>query len=96
MRQLAVAIEISSDGSGGLRLHARPVDSRFRLDSLKTTVVLTVWLESSDTLRGRLENLANGALGYFQGNATLIEFARDAGLRASASVESARRDNKTR
>jgi len=93
--RLAVAVSISRDGMGGLHLRARPVDRRFRLEAPDTTVILTIWCEAPDTLRGRIENLANGSTGYFQGNATLLEFGDDTGLRiASASDENGSRDKK--
>jgi hypothetical protein len=79
--RLAIAIEISSDGSGGVQLRARSVDDRLRLETRDTALVLTLWFESSDTLRGRVEEIKSGATGYFQGNETLIDFGGKVGLR---------------
>jgi hypothetical protein len=81
LNRLAVAIEISSDGLGGLNFRARSVDDRFRLETPGTALVLTLWLESPDTLRGRVEEIKSRATGYFQGNATLLEFGNKIGLR---------------
>jgi hypothetical protein len=64
-----------------LNVRVRSVDTGICLNAKRSTVVLTLWSESSDTVRGRLEHLTSGTTSYFQGNATLEAFANEIGLR---------------
>jgi hypothetical protein len=96
MERFAVTIEIESDGAGGLSLRVRPVEPGARLDAQCSTVALTLWCESPDTLRGRLENVISGTTSYFQGNATLVTFCEEMGLRVASAPKNRNAEQRQR
>jgi hypothetical protein len=59
--EVAVAIERSADGR-----HVTVDD---------TTLVLTLWHEGADVVRGRFDHPSSGAVAYFQSNDTLLAMA---------------------
>lgn len=83
MERFVVTVEIENDDAGGLSLRVRSVEPGARLAAQRSTVALTLWCESPDTLRGRLENVTSGTTSYFQGNATLVTFCEEMGLRVA-------------
>jgi hypothetical protein len=91
MGRFAVAIEIENDRAGGLSLRVRPVDAGVHLEAARSTVVLTLWSESPDTLRGRVENMISGTTSYIQGNATLVTFGKELGIRVVPDPKSGSR-----
>jgi hypothetical protein len=85
--RVAVSLEIESDDGGALSLRVRAVDPGINLEAQRSTVMLTLWCEPPNTLRGRLEDLGASTATYFQGNCTLATFCQKLGIRAVPNAD---------
>lgn len=77
---ITATISLSSCPDGSLRLAVRPIGNDTILKANDATLVLSVWQESDDIVRARVQHPASGAFGYFQGNGTLIDLGNALGF----------------
>ena len=77
----AVEIESLQNGTIDLKVHAIEPKAFFKLET--ATVVLSIWSESGNVVRARLEHVESGATSYLQGNASLLELGKELGLCAA-------------
>jgi hypothetical protein len=69
-------LSVRSNGDGSIAITVTsPDDERFAVDD--AALVLTVWAESADVIRGRFVDEGSGAVAYFQSSdASFRRFAR--------------------
>lgn len=73
-----VMAESLADGS--LVLVMQAVEGSAGLSLVRSTFKLAIWREDPETVRISLRNPTTGSIGYVQGSAALIDFARELGL----------------
>jgi hypothetical protein len=68
-------VRSNGDGSIAITVTSPADDERFAVDEAE--LVLTVWAESADVIRGRFVDQGSGAVAYFQSSdASFQQFAR--------------------
>ena len=78
---VAVFVRLGAAGTrGGLRVVVEPVEEGCALTAADVLVLLKIWREADDVVRGVVSHPDSSRIAYFQGNHTLVELAQAIGL----------------
>jgi hypothetical protein len=70
-------LRLRSNDDGRIAITVTSIEENERLALDDTSVVLTLWAESADVIRGRFVDQQSGAVAYFQSSdSSFQEFAR--------------------
>lgn len=70
-----MTVEIRPAGSDALQATIRPLEDDNRLSIAPSSLILSLWQESADIIRGSLRHPATGITAHFQGSSTLVDLS---------------------
>jgi hypothetical protein len=71
---LCVSFE-AAPAARGIRLAVAPVEEHETLTTERSSVVVSLWQESAQVVRGAISHASSGTVAYFQGTEMLLRLA---------------------